>query len=356
MKKYILYVLSLYLFINPIIATNVLIVSPERFSTSSDLESISLIYGESELPSTCVVDTKLNKITPDILTSRGSNLFWAPSGTVLTHAEYDLVDQARGAFGVVRLVQSMWRHTLDSFPKVCPVTGCTPLCKALDNWNKQPILTIDSHAECMIGCQLNAYYDPSTHTLVFPQFLDKGRMKYTCSSFDVVAHESGHACLNAMCPTLSSDRSDHRALHESFGDLTALFASLDIATPTQQIKWLSSPHTGTCIGGDLTGTCIRDPHDGHSVSCEAHDLSKPLTRFMCDYMNHLWQTKTEEESTRDILYQAQQDFLEAMLYNLDSKNILQSIIDYFATNKVSIRDSYFAALTAQFTSCSLTDA
>jgi hypothetical protein len=354
MKKYILYVLSLYLFINPIIATNVLIVAPERFATSSDLLSIPLLYGDGELPSTCVVDTKLNEITPDILTSRGSNLFWEPSGEVLTSSECDLVDQARGAFGVVRLVQSMWSHTLDRFPKVCPVTGCTPLCKALDNWDKQPILTIDSHAKCETGCQLNAYYDPSTHTLVFPQFLDKGRMKYTCSSFDVVAHESGHACLNAMCPALSSDRSDHRALHESFGDLTALFASLDIAPASQQADWLSSPHTGTCIGGDLTGTCIRDPHDGHSVSCEAHDLSKPLTRFMCDYMNHLWRTKVPGISAKDILYQAQYNFLEALLYSLDSENILQSIIHYFHSYKTPIEDSYFAALTAQFTSCSLT--
>lgn len=204
----------------------------------------------------------------------------------------------------------------------------------------------------MDGCKLNAYYDPTTHKLVFPQFLDKVRRKYTCASFDVVAQEVGHACLNAMCPDLLYGRPNHSALHESFGDLTAISAPLDIATPAQQSRWLSSPHTGTCIGGDLTGTCIRDPHDGHSISCEARDLSKPLTKFMCDYMSHLWRSRGPDISAKDILYPAQQDFLEAILYTLSSDNILQSIIDYLDTHKISIRDSYLSILMAQFTSCS----
>jgi Zn-dependent membrane protease YugP len=126
----------------------------------------------------------------------------------------------------------MWKDTLDSFPQWCPKTGCTPMCVATANWNKQRTLTIDSHASCMKDCQLNAYYDPKDHKLVFPQFSDKGRKNYTSSSFDVVAHEAGHACLNAMVPgLLKTGRLDHRALHECFGDVSALLASLELASP-----------------------------------------------------------------------------------------------------------------------------
>jgi Zn-dependent metalloprotease len=139
----------------------------------------------------------------------------------------------------------------------------------------------------MDRCQLNAFYDPKTHALVFPQFVDKGKMKYTSSSFDVVAHEAGHACLNAMIPSLNqTGRLDHKALHESFGDLSALFASLELASPAQLKAWLANPNSDTCIGGDLTGTCIRDPYDNVAIDCEEHSLSKPLTRFICNYVRH----------------------------------------------------------------------
>ncbi len=216
------------------------------------------------------------------------------------------------------------------------------------------MLTISPHADCMKACALNAYYDPRTHALVFPQFLDKGRMKYTCSSFDVVAHEAGHACLNSMVPgLLTTGRLDHRALHESFGDLTALFASLSLVSPRVQAAWLSNPSSDTCIGGDLTGACIRDPHDDESISCEEHSLSKPLTRFMCNYLRHQWQNSADEVSPSDILRQVRKDFLEAIVLNARSGNILTAVTHYFHNNKTPIEDSYLGLLTYQFTSCPL---
>lgn len=354
MKKYIFYWLYLCFILTHTNASEVLIIPPDRFSTSDELGAIRLIYPDKNLPPTQVSDTRLGDIRPHMLTSLSEALTWGPKGRTLSVSERVLLNQARGTFGVVRLVQSMWFRTLDSFPKVCPVSGCTPICHALANWTKQPPLLIDPHAECMDGCHLNAYYDPEHHKLVFPKFLYKGKIKYTASSFDVVAHEAGHACLTAMCPELLDSRPDHRALHESFGDLTALFASLDVASSPQQIVWLSKPHAATCIGGDLSDTCIRDPHDDHPITCEAHDLSKPLTKFMCDYMNHLWKTRASSTSAKEVLYQAQEDFLEAMLYSLDSDNILQSIIDYFRKHKVSIDGSYFSLLRASFISCGST--
>lgn len=182
------------------------------------------------------------------------------SGRPLSPATCQQIDQAQGAYGTVRLVQELWKNTLDSFPKWCPITGCTPMCLATDNWKKQPVLTLNPHANCIERCALNAFYNPKTHGLVFPQFLDKGQMKYTSSSFDIVAHEAGHACLNAMISgLLISGRMNHKALHESFGDLTTLFASLSLVSEDVQAAWLTNPCTDTCIGGDLTGVCIVIP-------------------------------------------------------------------------------------------------
>lgn len=51
---------------------------------------------------------------------------------------------------------------------------------------------------------------------------------HTCQSFDAVAHEAGHAILDSLRPRyLASSSTDAWALHEGFGDLTAIFALLD---------------------------------------------------------------------------------------------------------------------------------
>lgn len=349
MKKYIYTILSLCLVINQLIASEGLVTPPDRFYTSKTLISATV---RKDLPKTHVADGALGGLSSDILTTDSRTL--KSSGRPLSANTRKAVDQAQGTFGTVRLVQALWQNTLDSFPQWCPTTGCTPMCVATGNWRKQPTLTINPHAECMEECKLNAYYDPKAHTLVFPQFVDKGRTKYTCSSFDVVAHEAGHACLDAMAPgLLKTGRLDHKALHESFGDVSALFASLELASPAQQEAWLKKPHMGTCIGGDLTGTCIRDPHDDESISCEEHSLSKPLTRFMCKYLQHQWENRAPGVSPINILRQARKDFLAAILLNLGSSNILTAITHYFHNHKTPIDDSYLTLLTYHFTMCSV---
>jgi Zn-dependent metalloprotease len=45
-------------------------------------------------------------------------------------------------------------------------------------------------------------------------------MVYTCRSFDIVAHEAGHAYLDALKPSWWGYDGQTGAFHESFGDLT----------------------------------------------------------------------------------------------------------------------------------------
>ena len=50
---------------------------------------------------------------------------------------------------------------------------------------------------------------------------------FTCRSFDIVAHETGHAILDGLKPQwITSSLPQTGGLHESFGDLTAIFLTL----------------------------------------------------------------------------------------------------------------------------------
>ncbi len=77
---------------------------------------------------------------------------------------------------------------------------------------------------------MNAYYSRSERALRFGDFVPGGATAriYTCRSFDIVAHETGHAVLDGLKPRwlLSRNPPQTGGLHESFGDLTAIFLAL----------------------------------------------------------------------------------------------------------------------------------
>jgi hypothetical protein len=79
----------------------------------------------------------------------------------------------------------------------------------------------------------NAYYDPSAPSLNFgyaPSLFRRGPV-WTCLSHDIVSHELGHAILDNFRPLfLTGFDPDVGALHESIGDLLALFSALQHAS------------------------------------------------------------------------------------------------------------------------------
>lgn len=78
------------------------------------------------------------------------------------------------------------------------------------------------------GLQLNAYYDRDSCS--FFAFETKGRITRSGASTDVVAHEVGHALLDAIRPDLwDIALPEHEAFHESFGDCIALLTVLSDA-------------------------------------------------------------------------------------------------------------------------------
>ena len=77
---------------------------------------------------------------------------------------------------------------------------------------------------------MNAFYSRSQCCLKFGFFLPGGQTDrvYTCRSFDIVSHETGHAVLDGLKPDwlLADNPPQTGGLHESFGDLTAIFLAL----------------------------------------------------------------------------------------------------------------------------------
>jgi hypothetical protein len=76
----------------------------------------------------------------------------------------------------------------------------------------------------------NAYYDGMSPSLNFGYFRSPIRAAtvWTCLSHDIVAHELGHAVFDSLRPLfLYSAEVDAAALHESVGDLLALFSALE---------------------------------------------------------------------------------------------------------------------------------
>ncbi|WP_229425475.1 hypothetical protein [Massilia sp. Se16.2.3] len=77
---------------------------------------------------------------------------------------------------------------------------------------------------------MNAFYSRTQNCLKFGEFVPSGQTDrvFTCRSFDIVAHETGHAVLDGLKPHwLEADNPPQTGgLHESFGDLTAIFLAL----------------------------------------------------------------------------------------------------------------------------------
>jgi hypothetical protein len=77
---------------------------------------------------------------------------------------------------------------------------------------------------------MNAFYSRALGCLKFGDFVPTGQSArvFTCRSLDIVSHEAGHAVLDGLKPEwlLADNPPQTGGLHESFGDLTAIFLCL----------------------------------------------------------------------------------------------------------------------------------
>ena len=126
-------------------------------------------------------------------------------------------------FAVVRMTLTMFQRALATDNSLAALPW---------QWNNaqnsDPITVFPRHSTMM-----NAFYSREDKVLAFgffpkPGTVDASDIVFTCRSFDIVAHECGHAILDGMKPRWldPSAPAQTAALHEAFGDLTAIFLTL----------------------------------------------------------------------------------------------------------------------------------
>jgi hypothetical protein len=124
-------------------------------------------------------------------------------------------------FAVVRQTLTMYQRSLSSAGAEMPLPW---------QWNSS-IDTAPLHIfPYGLPNVMNAFYSRSQNCLKFGDFVPSGQKErvFTCRSFDIVAHETGHAVLDGLKPhwLLADAPPQTGGLHEAFGDLTAIFLAL----------------------------------------------------------------------------------------------------------------------------------
>lgn len=130
--------------------------------------------------------------------------------------ENPLAFDAVHTFAVVWRVSSMLRRAFLSAAHVSRFGW---------QWGDEPI-EVHPHYSQRTG----AWYRRMTKRLEFNHFISGGEMIYTCRSFDMVAHETAHAILDAVKPGWypgASSLKQTMAIHEAFADIVSVFALLD---------------------------------------------------------------------------------------------------------------------------------
>lgn len=201
-------------------------------------------------------------------------------------------------FSVVRQVLTMYTRGLKRL-------GVSKAFKW--QWGRAALKVYPRFAE-----EQNAYYNRNNKTLTFGYFFDDdGNLIYTCRSFDIVAHEAGHAILDALRPGYL-DNSWHPqtgGLHESFGDLTAIFTMLSQMDICETIvaeskldlharNFISTiaEQFGNAVNGHSRGlrNAINDLKLS-DVTTRVHDISRVFTGAIYDIIVELFNAHLDLE-------------------------------------------------------------
>jgi hypothetical protein len=158
----------------------------------------------------------------------------------------------------------------------------------------------------------NAAYDRYSRSLQFYSFLAGRRRVYTALSRNIVAHETGHAVLDALAPALY-DALDPEALalHEAVADLTAIVMALESRSIQQ---WLVNERGASLAGrspiaqiGEQFGQALRrnrplrDANNDRRMSQagdEPHDLCEVLTGAVWKSMVQMHEHALREARTK----------------------------------------------------------
>jgi len=165
-------------------------------------------------------------------------------------------------------------------------------------WGPEPI-----NVYPRAGLDANAYYSRNDKALSFfyfhPSDNETDSLIYTSRSFDIVAHEVGHAALDSLKPEFlsSSWHPQTGGLHESFGDLTAIFtmlAQMDVCEAIIVESKADLHHKtffpamaeqfGEALGRPMGLRNADNDLQMSDVSTQVHDISRVFTGAIYDIL------------------------------------------------------------------------
>jgi hypothetical protein len=231
--------------------------------------------------------------------------------TPLTN-EFDAVH----TFAVVRQTLTLYQRALAAGNVAAPVPW---------QWNgpanTDPIKLFPHHSQMM-----NAFYERTSKTLAFGFFAKPGAppntpLVFTCRSLDIVSHEAGHAILDGIKPNwiLSNNNPQTGALHEAFGDLTAIFLALSQFDQIEAIiaQTKANLHNKTFLAdmAEEFGLALGRPNGLRNadndlklseVGNEVHSLSQVFTGALYDILADIFALERKPALRDDavVLYEA----------------------------------------------------
>jgi hypothetical protein len=181
---------------------------------------------------------------------------------------------------------------------------------------------------------MNAFYQRTSKSLRFGDFLQPGSSPpvriFTCRSLDIVAHETGHAVLDGLKPNwlLASNPPQTGALHESFGDMTAIFLTLSQMDEVEAIiaQTKSNLHDKTFLSdlAEQFGLALGRPNGLRNadndlklseVGTEVHALSQVFTGAVYDILADVFafEKRTPVKDDAATLYEVGQYVMSLVL-------------------------------------------
>jgi len=224
------------------------------------------------------------------------------------------------AFAVVRQTLTMWEQS----------AGMAALRWA---WNTPTNTTpLTNRPRGFNGA--NAFYSRNGKALSFGFFTPTGSSApiFTCRSLDIVSHETGHAVLDGLKPGWlgAGNVPQTGAIHEAFGDLTAIFLALSQFDQVEAFVALTRAnlHAKNFLAAlaEQFGSALGRPSGLRNadnnlklsqVSNEVHELSQVFTGAIYDiladiYSFELGQQAAKKEPTQ-ILFEVAQKVRKLLL-------------------------------------------
>jgi hypothetical protein len=166
---------------------------------------------------------------------------------------------------------------------------------------------------------INAFYSRTEKALKFGDFIKPGEPPtspkiFTCRSLDIVAHEAGHAVLDGLKPAwiLSNNPPQTGGLHESFGDLTAIFLALSQLDQVEAViaQTKANLHDKTFLAdlAEQFGLALGKPNGLRNadndfklsdVGTEVHAISQVFTGAIYDILADIFVLERNPATTDD---------------------------------------------------------